>query len=96
MGKTIDVNQSQTVTNLPFSFTKGELTEVTITLERVELSAEGVKFHAFATSPQYELPQYSPRAAPGAPSFPPSSIPPQSLVSYPTFFFNVIIPYMSS
>jgi hypothetical protein len=45
MEKTIDVNQSQTVN------------DITITLERVELTATGIKVYAFNTPPDYNLPQ---------------------------------------
>lgn len=45
MGKTIEVNQSRTVNG------------VTITLERVELTATGMKVYAFNTPPDYNLPQ---------------------------------------
>jgi hypothetical protein len=45
MEKTFDVNQSQTV--------KG----ITITLERIELTATGIKVYAFNTPPDYNLPQ---------------------------------------
>ena len=45
MEKTIEVNQSQTVNG------------ITITLERVELTATGMKVYAFNTPPDYNLPQ---------------------------------------
>ncbi len=45
MEKTIEVNQSQTVNG------------ITITLERVELTATGMKMYAFNTPPDYNLPQ---------------------------------------
>jgi len=45
MGKTIEVNQSQTVNG------------ITITLERVELTDTGMKVYAFNTPPDYNLPQ---------------------------------------
>ncbi len=45
MEKTIDVNKSQTVGG------------ITITLERVELLATGMKIYAFNTPPDYSLPQ---------------------------------------
>jgi hypothetical protein len=43
--KTIDVNQSQMVNG------------ITITLDRVELTATGIKVYAFNTPPDYSLPQ---------------------------------------
>ncbi len=45
MEKTIEVNQSRTVNG------------ITITLERVELTATGMKVYAFNTPPDYNLPQ---------------------------------------
>jgi hypothetical protein len=45
MEKTIEVNQSKTVNG------------ITITLERVELTATGMKVYAFNTPPDYNLPQ---------------------------------------
>jgi hypothetical protein len=45
MEKTIEVNQSQTVNG------------ITITLDRVELTATGMKVYAFNTPPDYNLPQ---------------------------------------
>jgi len=45
MEKTIDVNQSETVNG------------ITITLERVELTATGMKVYAFNIPPDYNLPQ---------------------------------------
>ncbi len=45
MEKTIEVNQSQTVNN------------ITITLERVELTSTGMKVYAFNIPPDYSLPQ---------------------------------------
>jgi hypothetical protein len=45
MEKTIEVNQSQTVNG------------ITITLERLELSTQGMKVYAFNTPPDYKLPQ---------------------------------------
>jgi hypothetical protein len=58
MEKTIEVNQSQTATGLPFTWKREELAiDVTITLERVELTAEGARFRALVTSPSYTLSQ---------------------------------------
>jgi hypothetical protein len=58
MEKTIEVNQSQTATDLPFIWKREELAvDVTITLERVELTAEGARFSVLVTSPSYTLPQ---------------------------------------
>ncbi len=45
MEKTIEVNQSRTMNG------------ITITLERVELTATGIKAYAFNTPPDYNLPQ---------------------------------------
>jgi hypothetical protein len=45
MEKTIEVNQSETVNG------------ITITLDRVELTATGIKVYAFNTPPDYSLPQ---------------------------------------
>jgi hypothetical protein len=45
MEKMIEVNQSQTVNG------------ITITLDRVELTATGMKVYAFSTPPDYNLPQ---------------------------------------
>ncbi|MBN1188448.1 MAG: DUF4232 domain-containing protein [Dehalococcoidales bacterium] len=45
MEKTFEVNQSRTVNG------------ITITLERVELTASGMKVYAFNTPPDYDLPQ---------------------------------------
>ncbi len=50
--KAIELNQSQTVN------------DITITLERVELSASEVKFYAFNVPPDYSLPQGSDRPSP--------------------------------
>jgi hypothetical protein len=58
MEKCIAVNQSQTVTNLPLPKPEKGLnlpsTEVTITLERVEINNKGVRFIAVDISPDYE------------------------------------------
>jgi hypothetical protein len=65
MEKNIEVKQAQTVTGLPFMWKREELSiDLTITLERAELTAEGAKFCAFATSPNspsagYDHPQWS-------------------------------------
>jgi len=65
MEKNIEVKQAQTVTDLPFMWKREELSiDLTITLEQVELTAEGAKFCAFATSPNspsagYDHPQWS-------------------------------------
>jgi hypothetical protein len=58
MEKTLIVDQSQTISSLPF-YWKGEdkLIDVTVTLTQVEMSAGTVKFTAMVTSPAYELPQ---------------------------------------
>jgi len=64
MKKTIEVNQFQTITDLPFIWKREELSiDLTITLERAELTAEGARFCAFATSPNspsagYDHPQW--------------------------------------
>jgi hypothetical protein len=50
--KTIDVNQSLTVNNITF------------TLERIELTATGMKVYAFNTPPGYSLPPGQPGPAP--------------------------------
>jgi hypothetical protein len=60
MEKTIEVNQSQTASGLPFE--SGENIDLTITLQRVEMIAESVGFTAMVTSPSYNPPQ-----APGLP-----------------------------
>jgi hypothetical protein len=52
MEKSLDLNQSQTVN------------DITITLERVELTATGMKFYAFNTPPGYSLPLGQPGPAP--------------------------------
>jgi len=52
MEKVIELNQSQTVNG------------ITLTLERVELSASEVKFYAFNVPPDYSLPQGSDRPPP--------------------------------
>jgi hypothetical protein len=65
MEKNIEANQAQTVTGLPFTWKREELSiDLTITLERAELTADGAKFSAFATSPNspsagYDHPQWS-------------------------------------
>ena len=60
MGKVIEVNQSQTVS------------DVTITLERVELSAMGAKFYAFTFTipPDYSLPPHPSISTPSQWMFP--------------------------
>ncbi len=64
MERTIAVNQSQTVTDLPFVWGREEQRiTLTITLESVEMTSEGVIFNAFITSPSYTLPQ-GPQMAP--------------------------------
>ncbi len=52
MQKTIEVNQSNTITGLPITTLNGEtkLVDVTITLERVEISEMGATFYATMTS----------------------------------------------
>jgi len=58
MEKTIEVNQSQTVTGLPFTWKQEEQKiTVTITLERVEMTADSVRFTVLVTSSDYSLPQ---------------------------------------
>lgn len=65
MEKVIEVNQSQTVMDLPFMWKREEYSvDLTIILERVELTADGARFLAFATSPNspstgYDHPQWS-------------------------------------
>jgi len=65
MEKNIEIKQTQTVTGLPFMWKREELSiDLTIMLERGELTAEGAKFCAFATSPNspsagYDHPQWS-------------------------------------
>jgi hypothetical protein len=64
MEKTIEVNQSQTVTGLPFTWGREEQKiTVTITLERVEMTADSVRFTVLVTSADYSLPQ-GPELAP--------------------------------
>jgi len=54
MIKTVEVNQSQTVSGLPLPQEDTEiLTELTVTLKQVELSEECAKFYALATMPGY-------------------------------------------
>jgi len=54
MIKTIEVNQSQTVSGLPLLQEDTEiLTELTVTLKQVELSEERAQFYALATLPGY-------------------------------------------
>lgn len=60
MEKSIEVNQSQTVN------------DITITLERVELSAMGAKFYAFTIPPDYSPPQPQ---GPAMPPPPPDMVP---------------------
>lgn len=67
MNKTIDVNQSQTVD------------DITITLERVELSEMGVSFCAFTIPPSYSPPQPQDSPSP-APIPTPPPIPPPGMV----------------
>jgi len=52
MERTIEVNQSQT------------LNDLTVTLEQVELSADGARFLALVTSPDYSVPQGAALAPP--------------------------------
>ena len=55
MIKTIELNQSKTVSSLPLPREDGEiLTELTLTLKRVELSEKGAKFYSLASLPGYE------------------------------------------
>jgi hypothetical protein len=60
MQKTIEVNESQTATGLPFE--SSELIDLTITFQGVEMTADGVGFTVMVTSPAYHPPQ-----APGLP-----------------------------
>ncbi len=54
MEKTINLDQSQTVSDMPVRKDDAALlTDFTITLRRVELSAERAKFYALATLPEY-------------------------------------------
>ena len=54
MIKTVELNQSQTVSGLPLPQKDTEIfTELTVTLKRVELSEERAKFYARATLPEY-------------------------------------------
>jgi hypothetical protein len=58
MQKTIEVNESQTATGLPFNTGRQEeLINLTITLQRVEMTADSVGFTVFVTSPAYVPPQ---------------------------------------
>jgi hypothetical protein len=59
MEKTIEVNQSQTVTGLPFE--SGQLIDLTI-IQKIEMTADSVGFTVMVTSPSYSPPQ-----APGLP-----------------------------
>ncbi|MDD5501047.1 MAG: hypothetical protein PHH57_05100 [Candidatus Omnitrophica bacterium] len=60
MQKTIEVNQSKTITGLPITTLNGEtkLVDVTITLERVELNEMGATFYATLTSPNNPVTGY--------------------------------------
>jgi len=64
MEKIIEVNQAQTVTDLPFMWKREEYSvDLTITLEQVELTKDRAMFFAFATSPNspstgYDHPQF--------------------------------------
>jgi len=54
MEKIIEVGQSQTITNLTFMWRGEEIhTDVIMTLERVELFAEGTRLFVLASSPHY-------------------------------------------
>jgi len=54
MKKTIDLNQSQTVSGVPLPPEgSGLLTDLTITLQRLELSEQSARFYALATLPEY-------------------------------------------
>ncbi|MBI4303328.1 MAG: hypothetical protein HY665_03185 [Chloroflexi bacterium] len=58
MYKTIHLNLSQTVTGLPFPWGQEEKrTDVTITLQRVEMTADTVSFTVLVTAPKYPLHQ---------------------------------------
>ena len=61
MQKTIEVNQSKTITGLPITSVNGEtkLVDVTITLERVELNELGATFYATMTSPNNPVSGYN-------------------------------------
>lgn len=54
--KVINVNQSQTISGLPLRLNEKKLTTATMTLERVEFSAEGTDVVVFVTSPDYYFP----------------------------------------
>ncbi len=60
MTKTIEVNQSRTVTGLPFTNLNNEtkLVDVVITLERIELNEMGATFYAMMTSPDNTVSGY--------------------------------------
>ena len=56
MEKDIDVEQSRTITGLPFVWRNGETTiDLTIILRRVDLSAEGTEIGVWVTSAQNPL-----------------------------------------
>jgi hypothetical protein len=58
MEKTIEVDQSQTATGLPFDWgDQGERIDLAITLQRVEMTADSVGFTVMVTSPSYNPPQ---------------------------------------
>jgi hypothetical protein len=61
MQKSIEVNQSRTLTGVPLLTMEGEtkLVDVVITLERVELNEMGVTFYAEMTSPDNPVSGYS-------------------------------------
>jgi len=61
MTKTIEVNQSRTITGLPIRTLNGEtkLVDVVVTLERVELNEMGATFYAKMTSPNNPVSGYN-------------------------------------
>jgi len=61
MVKTVELNQSRTVTNLPITTLNGEtkLIDVVITLEQVELNEMGATFYAKMTSPNNPVSGYN-------------------------------------
>jgi hypothetical protein len=51
MEKVIEVNQSKTVYNLPLPTSTNIFTSVTMTMQRIEITPEGVWIYFLATSP---------------------------------------------
>lgn len=56
INRVIDVNQSVTIKGLPLRLDKGKITDVTMTLQLIELTNEGIKVSVLASSPHYSLP----------------------------------------